>query len=71
VLDLDTLKVVTTAETRNVDDQADWLDERTLAYGLQRSDGVNDVWTVPADGSGAPRLLVHQANSPSVERAGV
>jgi hypothetical protein len=70
VLDLAAKKVVATAESRSVDDQAIWLDDRTVAYGLQRSDGVNDVWAVPADGSGGPRLLVPGANSPSVEGPG-
>ncbi|MFC6079834.1 TolB family protein [Sphaerisporangium aureirubrum] len=67
VLDLATREVVASAEARSVDDQAIWLDDRTLAYGLQRSDGVNDVWTVPADGTGRPRVLVPQANSPALD----
>ncbi|MDH2427032.1 hypothetical protein [Sphaerisporangium sp. TRM90804] len=67
VMDVATGEVLALAETRSVDDQAAWLDDRTLAYGLQRSDGVNDVWAVPADGTGRPRLLVPGANSPSVE----
>jgi hypothetical protein len=69
VLDLATREVVASAETRSVDDQAIWLDDHTLAYGLQRGDGVNDVWTVPADGTGWPRVLIPQANSPSADRA--
>ncbi|GAA1293638.1 TolB-like translocation protein; signal peptide [Planotetraspora silvatica] len=70
VLDLASRKVVATAENRSVDDQAIWLDERTVAYGLQRGDGVNDVWAVPADASGSPRLLVPGANSPSIDLPG-
>jgi hypothetical protein len=70
VLDLASKRVVATGESRSVDDQAIWLDERTIAYGLQRSDGVNDVWAVPADGTGTPRLLVPGANSPSVDVPG-
>ncbi|MFJ5546882.1 hypothetical protein [Streptomyces sp. NPDC093225] len=66
VLDLATLRRTESAETRSVDDQAAWLDDRTLAYGLQRGDGTNDVWTVPADGGGRPRVLVQGANSPAV-----
>jgi Tol biopolymer transport system component len=65
VLDLATMRVTPLAETRSVDDQAAWLDERTVAYGVQRSDGINDVWVVPTDGTGAPRLLVPGANSPA------
>jgi hypothetical protein len=66
VLDLATMAVTPTAETRSVDDQPLWMDNTTVAYSLQRSDGVNDVWTVPASGPGAPRLLVPEANSPAV-----
>ncbi|MEU8518878.1 hypothetical protein [Streptomyces sp. NPDC048577] len=65
VLDLPTLHRTGLAETRSVDDQAAWLDDGTVAYAIQRSDGVDDVWTVPADGTGAPRLLVSGAVSPS------
>lgn len=59
VLDLDTLAAHPVAERRSIDDQAEWLDERTLVY----SDGL-DVYTVPADGSGAPRLVLRDATSP-------
>ncbi|WP_256105430.1 hypothetical protein [Streptomyces sp. ODS05-4] len=65
VLDLATLETSRLAEHRSMDDQPVWLDDRTIAYALQRPDGVNDVWSVPADGSGAARLLVPQANSPA------
>ena len=65
VLDLASGGITPLAETRSVDDQPAWLDGTTIAYGLQRSDGTNDVWTVPADGSGTPRLLVPEANSPA------
>ncbi len=65
VLDLATMRVAPLAETCSIDDQATWLDEGTLAYGLQRSDGVNDVWAVPANGTSAPRLLVPGASSPA------
>jgi hypothetical protein len=59
VLDLVTLKDHGLAETDSIDDQAEWLDDKTLAY----SDGPN-VYTVPADGSGEPGLLVRDASSP-------
>jgi len=64
-LDLDTLRITHLAETRSVDDQAIWLDGATVAYSLQRPDGTNDVWAVPADGTGTPRVLVQAANSPA------
>ena len=47
------------AEQRSIDDQVEWLDDDTLVY----SDGL-DVYTVPADGSGAPRLVLRDATSP-------
>ena len=65
IMDLSTLRITHVAEIRDVDDQAVWLDTGTVAYALQRPDGVNDVWAVPADGTGAPRLVVREANSPA------
>lgn len=65
VLDLATNQVTTTAETRSVDDQAAWLDNATLAYAHQLDDGGKEVWTVPADGSGTPTLLLRDAHSPT------
>jgi len=59
VLDLATLADHPVAEKRSIDDQPEWLDPDTLVY----SDGT-DVYTVPADGSGAPGLLVRDATSP-------
>jgi dipeptidyl aminopeptidase/acylaminoacyl peptidase len=56
VLDLATLADHPTAETRSVDDQAEWLDDGTLAY----SDGEN-VYTVPADGSGEEQVRLESA----------
>lgn len=53
------------AETASVDDQPAWLDGHTVAYTLRQADGRPDVWSVPADGSGAPRLLVPGAESPA------
>ncbi|MFI7544388.1 TolB family protein [Actinoplanes sp. NPDC049599] len=59
------------AETHSVDDQVEWLDDRTVVYGLPREaagSASSDVWQVPADGTGAPRLLVSEAWSPAVVR---
>jgi hypothetical protein len=47
------------AETRSVDDQAEWLDDGTVLYSVE-----SDTYAVPADGSGAPRLFAHRAQSP-------
>ncbi|MFJ5228598.1 TolB family protein [Kitasatospora sp. NPDC088391] len=65
VLDLRTMAETATAEQRGVDDQALWLDDRTLAYALPGDSG-SDLWTVPADGTGRATLLVAAALSPAV-----
>ncbi|MFD0201757.1 MULTISPECIES: TolB family protein [Saccharothrix] len=64
-MDLETLAITPLAETRSIDDQPTWVDDRTIAYGIQRDDGINDVWAVPADGSGAAAVLVPEAASPA------
>ncbi|MGW4646511.1 TolB family protein [Kitasatospora sp. NPDC004289] len=65
VLELDGMKEHALAETRSVDDQAAWLDGATVGYALPGKDGKgSDVWAVPADGSGEPRLTVPGASSP-------
>jgi hypothetical protein len=65
VLDLATSKVTPLAEPRSVDDQPAWLDDHTIGYGVPRAPGHADVWAVPADGSGAARLLIPEAESPA------
>ncbi|HKF82698.1 MAG TPA: hypothetical protein VKB23_07040 [Solirubrobacterales bacterium] len=64
VLDVATLADQPVAEKRSIDDQAEWLDADTLVY----SDGEN-VYTVPADGSGEAALLVRDATSPVALRS--
>ena len=64
VLDVATLADHPVAEKRSIDDQPEWLDDDTLVY----SDGTN-VYTVPADGSGAAELLVKDATSPVALRS--
>ena len=51
------------AETRNIDDQVEWLDDENVLYG----DG-QDIWSVPSDGTGTPTLFIAQALSPAVVR---
>ncbi|MET9295634.1 hypothetical protein [Streptomyces sp. NPDC003077] len=69
VLDLRTLRERPLAERRSVDDQAAWLDDHTLAYALPGDDGrASDIWTVPADGGGAPALRVPGGSSPAPVR---
>lgn len=63
VLDLKTLRETPLAETRSVDDQAEWLDDDRVLYGIDR-----EVFVVPADGGGKPRRLIGSAASPAVLR---
>ncbi|MGQ4386138.1 TolB-like translocation protein [Streptomyces sp. SAS_270] len=67
VLDLGTLKETALAERHSVDDQATWLDNRTVAYALPADGkvGSSDLWTVRADGTGTPRRLIAGASSPA------
>jgi hypothetical protein len=57
------------AETRSVDDQVAWLDDRHLLYTpmVDAPTGEN-VWTLATDGSEPPRLLLSLAYSPAVLR---
>jgi len=73
VLDLKTGQDHALAETRSVDDQAEWLDNNTILYSLPRAlsgTPAKDTYEVPADGSGAPTVFVRGAWSPAVGRAG-
>jgi len=64
VLDLRTLRETALAESRSVDDQAVWKDDHTLVYALPGDYGA-DLYTVPADGSGAARRISTAAVSPA------
>ena len=69
VLDLATLVDHPLAETRSVDDQAEWLDDGHVLYQLPRAASgtpAYDTWSVPADGTGHPTLYVRGAASPIV-----
>jgi hypothetical protein len=72
VLELDTGKRHPLAETRNVDDQAQWLDDEHVIYALPAGvdrPTIMDQWVVPADGSGQPHLFLPGAYSAAVNRA--
>ena len=43
VLDLASMRETPLADTRSVDDQADWLDDHTVAYALPRGDSAFDL----------------------------
>jgi dipeptidyl aminopeptidase/acylaminoacyl peptidase len=63
VLDLKTMRETPLAETRSVDDQVMWLDDRQVLYGV---DGA--VWRTAADGSGRPERYLAHGDSPAVVR---
>jgi hypothetical protein len=71
VYDLTTGRETLLAETRSVDDQAVWLDNDHVLYGLPRAGGNTasmDIWVVNADGTGDARVLIPDASSPAVVR---
>jgi uncharacterized repeat protein (TIGR01451 family) len=61
VLDLSTMVETPLAETRSIDDQIMWLDDRNVLYG----DG-SDIWVMAADGSGQPHRFMSKADTPVV-----
>ncbi|MFI9818707.1 TolB-like translocation protein [Saccharothrix variisporea] len=63
VLDLASGADVPLADPAHLDDQPQWLDDRTVAYGRDKA-----VWSVPADGTGSPILVQPDASSPAVPR---
>ena len=63
VLDLETLRETPLAELRSVDDQAEWLDDSHVLYGI---DG--EIAVVRADGGGRPSRFAAAAGSPAVVR---
>lgn len=72
VLDLASGTEIVVDEPRDVDDQVEWLDDRTLLYGMPREGdgeiGVSDVWSVAAQAGAVPTLFIPQAWSPAVVR---
>jgi hypothetical protein len=70
VLDLATGKETLIGETRDVDDQSEWLDDRHVMYALRSETRAasTDLWVAPADGSGAPQLFLPDGWSPAVVR---
>ncbi len=69
VYDLATERRTQLAEPGQVDDQGAWIDDRTIMYAkVDAADGSIDVWSVPADGSGAATMIIPDAESPSVLR---
>jgi hypothetical protein len=73
VLDLVTSREWPLAETRSVDDQVEWLDDRHVLYALpdERSPVITNTWRLPADGTGSPTLFLAKAYSAVVVPRGV
>ena len=72
VLELATMRETLIADGRSVDDQAEWLDDDRVVYGLPSDTWAasTDLWVAPADGRGAPEVLVRDAWSPAFVRSG-
>ncbi|MEV7661215.1 hypothetical protein [Paenarthrobacter sp. NPDC089316] len=70
VLDLATGRETVLAEKRSVDDQLEWLDDRTLLYGLpdESTDGDSNIWKLGTDPAAQPSMFIAHAWSPSVVR---
>lgn len=73
VLDLATRsETLLDKETRNVDDQVEWLGNREIIYSMpqdeQQSSASTDLWALAVDASAPPRLLLPFAFSPAVLR---
>ncbi|ETK37366.1 PD40 domain-containing protein [Microbispora sp. ATCC PTA-5024] len=63
-LDLRTMRETPLAETRSVDDQVVWAGGNTVLYGLAGDFG-DDLWSVPADGTGRPSRIAVAALNPA------
>lgn len=73
VLDLrDGKETALAAETRNVDDQMEWLDDAQLLYGMpddeKAATAATGIWSIAADGAGAPRSFMPLGYSPAAAR---
>ena len=73
VLDLETgSETALDGERRSVDDQAAWLDDDHVMYGLPEervpATGGSDVWVMEARPGATPQKLLPQASSPGVVR---
>jgi hypothetical protein len=73
VLDLATLEDRPLAiETRNVDDQVEWLDDGHILYALPDEGPpatiATHIWVTPVDGNEVPHIFLRFASSPAVIR---
>jgi hypothetical protein len=72
VLDLTTMQDRALGETRSVDDQAEWLDNSTVLYGLNEEGPPAtldmNLWSVGIDPGSKPAEFLKHASSPAVVR---
>lgn len=70
IYDIATGETTLLPEPRSIDDQIEWLDDDTILYGMPRDGAVgdDDVWSLAADGSEKPAVLIEHAWSPAVVR---
>lgn len=69
VMDLTTGERHALMETRNVDDQAQWLDDDTVLYAIADDKSASsDTWAIPADGKAPPHLFLPSSLSAAVVR---
>lgn len=66
LLDLTTMRETPLGETRNVDDQVEWLDDGHILYSPPAA--RPEIWVAAVDGGEPPRLLLTRALSPAVVR---
>jgi hypothetical protein len=64
VLDLASGRETPLAERRPIDDQAEWLDDDHVLYRVGE-----EIWEVPADGTGSAKRYMASSDSPAVVRA--
>jgi hypothetical protein len=69
VLDLASKQDTALGERRSVDDQLEWLDERTVLYSVPSKEAAStDVWSVAVESRREPKLFLSNAYSPAVFR---
>jgi hypothetical protein len=70
VLDLQTgTERIIGAETRYIDDQVEWFDDRHVLYGIpRRTTTMSDIWVASIDDGDVARIFMAQAESPIVVR---
>jgi hypothetical protein len=70
VMDLASLREHPLAESRFIDEQVEWLDDKRVLYTQVDEEAgtpsVTNVWVVPSDGAGQPAMFLRHAASPAV-----